>query len=153
MISVSFLRSLVKGAFFRQDKDKGSVKSSQTSVNTSVNQKISVIKSTDQSIKDFPTSPVSKRTSYLDQGELLLPQSSFYEGSFRIKLYRFLRDNIPILNSALWTWTRICASPSYFELKGSEDPSLLDKGTEVIKIWIAISTSIIFKSSEARMRF
>jgi hypothetical protein len=95
--------------------------------------KISVVRRTDQSIKNFPTSPISKRTSYLDEGELLLPQSSFYEGSFRIKLFRFLRDNIPILNSAVWTWTRICASPSYFELKGSEDTSLLDKGTEVVK--------------------
>jgi hypothetical protein len=75
--------------------------------------------------KDFPISPVSKRTSYLDQGELLLPQSSLYDSSFRIRLYRFLRDNIPILNSAVWTWTRICASPSYFELKDSvENPAL-----------------------------
>jgi len=83
--------------------------------------------------KDFPISPVSKRTSYLDQGELLLPQSSLYDNSFRIKLYRFLRDNIPVLNSALWTWTRICASPSYFELKGSEDAKLTDNASEVLK--------------------
>jgi hypothetical protein len=83
--------------------------------------------------KDFPISPVSKRTSYLDQGELLLPQSSLYDNSFRIRLYRFLRDNIPVLNSAIWTWTRICASPSYFELKGSDDPRLLENGSEILK--------------------
>jgi hypothetical protein len=91
--------------------------------------------------KDFPTSPVSKRNSYLDQGELLLPQSSLYDNSFRIRLYRFLRDNIPVLNSAIWTWTRICASPSYFELKGSienpakgrNDSKLLDNASLVLK--------------------
>jgi hypothetical protein len=87
----------------------------------------------DQTIKEIPTSPVSKRSTYLDGGTLLLPQSSIADNSFRIKLYRFLRDNIPILNSAVWTWTRICASPSNFELKGTENPHLLDKGTEVIK--------------------
>ncbi len=133
MISLSFLRNFVKGAFFRQNKDKMSVKSSQKNPDILVNQKFSVIKRTDQSIKDFPTSPVSKRTFYPNQVELLLPQTSLYEGSFRIKLYRFLRDNIPILNSAVWTWTRICASPGNFELKGSEDSTLLDKGIEVIK--------------------
>jgi hypothetical protein len=89
--------------------------------------------------KDFPISPVSKRTSYLDQGELLLPplgqgrQSSLYDNSFRIRLYRFLRDNIPVLNSAIWTWTRICASPNYFELKGSEDLNLSDNASKVLK--------------------
>jgi hypothetical protein len=83
-------------------------------------------------VKDFPASPVSKRTSCLDQGELLLPQSSLHDSSFRIRLYRFLRDNIPVLNSAVWTWTRICASPSYPELKGSDDPKIVDNTLEVI---------------------
>jgi hypothetical protein len=83
--------------------------------------------------KDFPISPISKKTSYLDQGELLLPQSSLYDDSFRIKLYRFLRDNIPVLNSAIWTWTRICASPNYFELKGSDDTKVLENASEVLK--------------------
>jgi len=133
MIPVSFLKGLLKGAFFKQEKDERSVKLPPIDFNNSVTSKFSVIKRTDRSIRELPTSPVSKRTSYLDQGELLLPQSSLYEGSFRIKLFRFLRDNIPILNSAVWTWSRICASPGYFELKGSEESSLLDKGTEVIK--------------------
>ncbi|MCK4385058.1 MAG: hypothetical protein KAW52_02220, partial [candidate division Zixibacteria bacterium] len=91
--------------------------------------------------KDFPISPVSKRTSYLDQGELLLPQSSLYDSSFRIRLYRFLKDNIPVLNSAVWTWTHICSSPSYFELKGSDenpahgedDPKLEDFAFKILK--------------------
>jgi hypothetical protein len=133
MISRSFLKRFVKRTFFRHDKEKRSPKLLPTSSNSSVDQRFSVIKEADQGIKDFPTSPISKKTSYLNQGELLLPQSSLYDNSFRIKLCRFLRDNIPVLNSAVWTWTRICASPGYFELKGSEDSALLDKGAEVIQ--------------------
>jgi len=32
----------------------------------------------------------------------------YYE---RITLYRFLRENIPIINGAIWVWVRLCASP------------------------------------------
>ncbi len=62
----------------------------------------------------------------------MLPQSSLYDSSFRIRLYRFLRDNIPVLNSAIWTWTRICASPSYPELKGSDDSGVMENAFEVL---------------------
>jgi hypothetical protein len=131
MIPVFFLRKLFKGVFPRDIKE--SSMSSNSYDNISIHQRSSVSKSMDQTIKDIPTSPVSKRNTYLDQGTLLLPQSNIADNSFRIKLYRFLRDNIPILNSAVWTWTRISSSPSHFDFKGSEDPDLLDKGTEVIR--------------------
>jgi hypothetical protein len=122
MISISFLKNLFRNATAKQ-----------ANADILIAQKFAVIRAANQSIRDFPTSPVSKRTSYLDQEGLLLSQSCSQDNSFRIKLYRFLRDNIPILNSAIWTWTRICSSPNYFELKGSEDPSLLDRGSEVIR--------------------
>ena len=32
----------------------------------------------------------------------------------RITLYRFLRDQIPVVNGAIWTWTRLCSSPMEF---------------------------------------
>ncbi len=133
MSSLTFIGNILKGVFFRTGIDKGSSKSTQAGANSSVHQKFSVMKRTDSDIKGLPTSPLSKRTTYLDRGELLLPQSSWYDNSFRIKLHRFFRDNIPVLNSAVWTWTRICASSGHFELEGSEDPSVLDRGTEVIK--------------------
>jgi hypothetical protein len=133
MISGLFLKNLLKGVFIRQNRDKGSVGSSQASANISVGQKFSGIERRSKAVRGIPTSPVSKRASHLDQGELVLPQSSLYDNSFRIKLCRFLRDHIPILNSAVWTWTRICASPSHFALNGSEDPTLLDRATEVIR--------------------
>lgn len=51
---------------------------------------------------------------------------------FRIRFYRFLRESIPILNSALWTWTRLCASPSYVQIKGSDDPETVKRAEAVV---------------------
>jgi len=34
---------------------------------------------------------------------------------FRIRLYRFLRDHIPILKSVVWTWSRLAVAPHHFE--------------------------------------
>jgi len=81
--------------------------------------------------RNFPTSPVSKRCYSLFEDELILP-ASIHHSSFRIRLYRFLRDHIPILNSAVWTWTRLSSSPSYFELKGSDDSRLLDSAKKIL---------------------
>lgn len=133
MGTLTSVRNILKGVFLKRDRDTGSAKSCRGNSHTSLNQQFPVIKRTDPSVTGLPSSPVSKRTSYLDRGELLLPQSSLYDNSFRIKLYRFMRDNIPVLNSAVWTWTRICASSGHFELKGSEDSSLLDEATKVIR--------------------
>jgi hypothetical protein len=83
-------------------------------------------------IKEFPTSPVSKRGYNLYGDEIVFP-SGIYDNSFRIKLYRFLKDNIPVLNSAIWTWTRICSSPSYFQLKASHDEKVLELGNKIVK--------------------
>jgi hypothetical protein len=81
--------------------------------------------------KDFPVSPVSKRSYNLFEDELVLP-AGIHHSSFRIKLYRFLRDHIPVLNSAVWTWTRLCSSPSYFQLKGTDDSRLLDSAKKIL---------------------
>ncbi|OGC76693.1 MAG: hypothetical protein A2Z27_00290 [candidate division Zixibacteria bacterium RBG_16_50_21] len=51
---------------------------------------------------------------------------------FKIRFYRFLRDSVPILNSALWTWTRLCASPSYVQIKGSDEPEVVRQAEEII---------------------
>ncbi len=130
MISVWSVKDFLKRAFGRQDKR--TQRTFPVGTNVSFDQRCSLISGPQQNVKQFPTSPISRRTSYADRAELVLPQSCFHDNSFRIKLCRFLRDNIPILNSAVWTWTRICASPSYFELKGSEDSALLDRATELI---------------------
>ncbi len=36
--------------------------------------------------------------------------------SFRIGLYRFLRDTIPVLNSCIWTWSRLSSAPGGYEI-------------------------------------
>ena len=79
----------------------------------------------------FPTSPVSKRGDDFYFNQMAFPAER-HDHSFRIKLYRFLRDNIPVLNSAVWVWTRFCSSPGYFELKGSDDKKLLELAKKVI---------------------
>ena len=38
---------------------------------------------------------------------------------FRIDLYRFLRDNIPLLNACIWTWSRLSSAPGRFEIDDS----------------------------------
>jgi hypothetical protein len=131
----SFLKNLWKRLFARRKSFLPIKRANLKEFHVVINQNSgggSTRKTNSSMREDFPTSPVSKRASYLDQGELLLPQSSLYDSSFRIRLYRFLRDNIPLLNSAVWTWTRICASPSYPELKGSDNPKILQDALEVL---------------------
>lgn len=36
----------------------------------------------------------------------------------RLQLYRFLRDNIPLLSSVIWTWVRLCAGRYEYQLIG-----------------------------------
>jgi hypothetical protein len=133
MTTKSRLRKLLRGGLFRKQKVGNSQVSSHHKDHIPLGQRFSVSRAGDQSLRKVPISPLSKRSVHLDDGNLLLPQSSQYDNAFRIKLYRFLRDNIPVLNSAIWTWSRICASPGHFELKGTEDARLLDAAIQVIK--------------------
>ncbi|MCI0597146.1 MAG: hypothetical protein L0Z48_11490 [candidate division Zixibacteria bacterium] len=36
----------------------------------------------------------------------------------RLEFYRFIRDNVPLLNSVIWTWSRLCAAPNRLEIIG-----------------------------------
>jgi len=132
MISRSSVREFLKGVVFKKGRRRDPSVSSRVGPKVPMSQRFSVTGPRDEKAREFPTSPVSKRIAHLDERNLLLPQSSFYDNTFRIKLYRFLRDNIPVLNSAIWTWSRICASPGHFELKGTDDQSMLDRASEVI---------------------
>ena len=48
-----------------------------------------------------------------NQAGISLPADYGY--SERITLYRFLRENIPIINGAIWVWVRLCSSPMVFQ--------------------------------------
>ena len=43
-----------------------------------------------------------------------------YTGNNRSDFYRFLRDNIPIVSAAVWTWKNLCATPQRLTIDGSE---------------------------------
>jgi len=133
MFSRTGLRELLKRVIHNRGGARRSSVSSRVDPNVSMSQRFSVSGPVDGKTRDFPTSPVSRRIAHLDERNLLLPQSSLYDNTFRIKLYRFFRDNIPVLNSAIWTWSRICASPSDFELKGTDDQSLLDEASRIVR--------------------
>jgi hypothetical protein len=46
----------------------------------------------------------------------------------RAGLYRYLRDNIPIVSAAVWAWVRLCATPQSVEITGSEGEIARAKG-------------------------
>jgi hypothetical protein len=66
--------------------------------------------------KDKAKSPArNPEPSRLSGFELKLPSGSGYQGQDRLSLYRFLADSVPILNGAIWLWTRLCAAPVEFK--------------------------------------
>lgn len=83
-------------------------------------------------VKNLPDKPLSKNSLMSEGEDFIIPLASQYDHSFRIKLYRFLRDNIPSINSAIWTWTRLSCAPSSFKLKGTDEKALLEQGNRII---------------------
>jgi len=79
----------------------------------------------------LPIKPLSRSSLTSKDKDFLVPFQDLYDRTFRIKLYRFLRDNIPALNSAIWTWTRLSSAPSFYKLKGSDNQEILNLGTKV----------------------
>ncbi len=43
-----------------------------------------------------------------------------YSPSSRASFYRYLRDTLPIVSTAVWNWVRLCATPQSVELSGPE---------------------------------
>ncbi len=110
----SFLKRKSKSDVKKSNSDAGSLKSAQRRKN--INSSL------------IPTRPLSRKSlieeNYLSWG--------FSDPSWRIKFYRFLRDNIPILSSAIWTWSKLCAAPSTVQIKGTDEEKLLESGKRII---------------------
>jgi len=51
---------------------------------------------------------------------LKMSMADVKSGRYRTMLYRFLSDNIPVVNSCLWTWSRLAAAPGEFRLAGND---------------------------------
>lgn len=54
------------------------------------------------------------------------------ERAAAIRLHRFLRDNIPILKSVIWTWTRLAVSPHRFEILEPADDATRRRALAVL---------------------
>src|SRR3990170_8405014 len=63
-------------------------------------------------VKNLPDKPLSKNSLMSEGEDFIIPLASQYDHSFRIKLYRFLTDNIPALNSYWLARGIIKSSPS-----------------------------------------
>jgi hypothetical protein len=66
----------------------------------------------------LPVDSITGRPGAAARG-LLWSRDDYYPQKFRIELYRFLRDNIPLLNACIWTWSRLSSAPGRFELIGN----------------------------------
>ncbi len=76
----------------------------------------------------IPTTPVSKNTTATlgrrdrfttaDKLGAVLKWSyrDVETGRYQRLLYRFLTDNIPVINACVWTWVRLCAAPGEYKL-------------------------------------
>ncbi|MFH1699164.1 MAG: hypothetical protein ABIE07_01140 [Candidatus Zixiibacteriota bacterium] len=47
---------------------------------------------------------------------LSFKSGEYRESRFRIKLYRFMAESIPLVSSVIWTWSRLAAAPGKFIL-------------------------------------
>ncbi|MCK4856651.1 MAG: hypothetical protein KAT58_01665 [candidate division Zixibacteria bacterium] len=51
----------------------------------------------------------------------------------RLELYRFLRDNVPILSSVVWTWVRLCAARYEYKLEREHSGAVDRQVAEVLR--------------------
>jgi hypothetical protein len=79
-----------------------------------------------------------------NQAEINFPADyGFYE---RITLYRFLRENIPIVNGAIWVWVRLCAGPMEFIVRNGAG----DRNNTILKAHLDSLNSILASSDYSR---
>jgi len=48
-------------------------------------------------------------------------ENDYRTGRYRIMLYRFLTDHIPLINSCIWTWTRLTGAPGKYQVIDCDD--------------------------------
>ncbi len=57
----------------------------------------------------FASSPASKRAAPTGEYQLLFP-TGVDAHEARVRLYRFLRSHVPVLNAAVWTWVKMASA-------------------------------------------
>ncbi|HSH00814.1 MAG TPA: hypothetical protein VLB27_12215, partial [candidate division Zixibacteria bacterium] len=79
----------------------------------------------------WSTKPRSKRSDPWD-AEWSYIAGTMTERTLAIRLHRFLRDNIPLLKSVIWTWTRLAAAPQRFEFVGDPAKATIQRARAVL---------------------
>ena len=51
----------------------------------------------------------------------------YHSGRFRIMLYRFLTDHIPLINSCIWTWVRLTSAPGVYKVIGGKNGNIEER--------------------------
>jgi len=55
-------------------------------------------------------------------GLLVFHSADWPRSGFRVRLYRFMSESIPLINAVVWTWSRLAAAPGEFILYQGDDP-------------------------------
>jgi hypothetical protein len=63
-------------------------------------------------------------------GMLKMSPAEVRSGRYRTMLYRFLCDNIPVVNSCIWTWSRLAAAPGAFRIKAGGNDHLVERAQQ-----------------------
>ncbi len=61
---------------------------------------------------------------------LKMSSAEVRSGRYRTMLYRFLCDNIPVVNSCIWTWSRLAAAPGAFRIEASNSDPLAERAQQ-----------------------
>lgn len=48
-------------------------------------------------------------------------QTFVWMGTNRAEFYRYLRDHVPIISSAIWSWVHLCTTPQSYSMEGPEN--------------------------------
>ncbi|MBL7190381.1 hypothetical protein ISS30_01705 [bacterium] len=77
-------------------------------------------------VKNFPVRsasfgvPVNPMTGFSMNKAYAGMEGFTYTGGNRSDFYRYLRDHIPIVSAAVWTWKHLCATPQSLTIEGDE---------------------------------
>jgi hypothetical protein len=70
--------------------------------------------------------------------------SDLYSGRYRIMLYRFLVDHVPVINACIWTWVRMAAATGEYRVEGDERESETTKGQKRLeRLWRGAYTNVL----------
>ncbi len=70
---------------------------------------------------------------------LQLSSSQVSSGHYRVQLYRFLTDNLPLVSACIWTWSRLAAAPGQFRVRSGSSASV-ERADQILR---ALSDRIV----------